>query len=197
MADDDALRKLADRIQARAVRRCGELLKQHDGRGAHMKKGCAPLSRREVADKANISVDQQRTAARVANVPEDDFTEAVESENPPTVTALAEQGRKPRKPPPQSPHSPAQRQVASGGTLGESPGPGSRHSGPWAPSGRGSQAGQANPMRDSVGQLRSASHTACVSMSAFGPITSGLPPGADVADSPSVRGLVNLPGHTG
>jgi hypothetical protein len=28
MADDDSLRKLADRIQARAVRRMGELLKQ-------------------------------------------------------------------------------------------------------------------------------------------------------------------------
>ena len=45
---------IADRIQARAVRRCGELLKQHDGRGAHMKKGCAPLSRRGVADKATV-----------------------------------------------------------------------------------------------------------------------------------------------
>jgi hypothetical protein len=33
MADDDSLRQLADRIQARAVRRMGELLKQFDGRG--------------------------------------------------------------------------------------------------------------------------------------------------------------------
>src|SRR5258706_10931750 len=33
MADDDTLRQLADRIQARAVRRMGELLKQFDGKG--------------------------------------------------------------------------------------------------------------------------------------------------------------------
>jgi hypothetical protein len=31
MADDDSLRQLADRIQARAVLRMGELLKQFDG----------------------------------------------------------------------------------------------------------------------------------------------------------------------
>ncbi len=35
MADDDSLRLLADRIQARAVRRMGELLKEFDGRGDH------------------------------------------------------------------------------------------------------------------------------------------------------------------
>ena len=34
MADDDSMRKMADRIQARAVRRCGELLKQHKSPGA-------------------------------------------------------------------------------------------------------------------------------------------------------------------
>jgi hypothetical protein len=33
MADDDSLRVLADHIQARAVRRMGELLKEFDGRG--------------------------------------------------------------------------------------------------------------------------------------------------------------------
>jgi hypothetical protein len=38
MADDDTLRQLADRTQARAVRHMGELLKKFDGRGDHMKK---------------------------------------------------------------------------------------------------------------------------------------------------------------
>jgi hypothetical protein len=32
-ADDDSVRKMVNRIQARAVCRCGELLKQFDGRG--------------------------------------------------------------------------------------------------------------------------------------------------------------------
>jgi hypothetical protein len=35
MADDDSLRQMADKIQARAVRRMGELLKQFDSRGDH------------------------------------------------------------------------------------------------------------------------------------------------------------------
>src|SRR5688500_11629904 len=36
-ADDDTLHRLATRISARAVRRCGELLKDFDGRGSHRK----------------------------------------------------------------------------------------------------------------------------------------------------------------
>ena len=35
-----------------------------------------------------------KTAVRVANVPEDDFERQVESDNPPTITALAKQGTK-------------------------------------------------------------------------------------------------------
>jgi hypothetical protein len=70
VADDDSLRQLADRIQARAVRRMGELLKQFDGRGDHRKNGGAPTSsQREVAEQAGISKDQQVQAVRVANVP--------------------------------------------------------------------------------------------------------------------------------
>ena len=37
------------------------------------------------------------TAVRVAKIPRDDFTGAVESDDPPTVTALAEQGKDPRR----------------------------------------------------------------------------------------------------
>jgi hypothetical protein len=101
-ADDDSLRKLADRIQARAVRRCGELLKQFDGRPLNSAKqadgGDALTSRREAAANAGMSKDQQVTAVRVANVPADQFEAAVESETPPTVTALAEAGKQSRVP---------------------------------------------------------------------------------------------------
>src|SRR5690606_18734661 len=37
---------------------------------------------------------QRKTALRVANVPEPEFNAAVESDEPPTVTQLAEQGKK-------------------------------------------------------------------------------------------------------
>lgn len=108
MADDDSLRRLADRIQARAVRRCGELLKTYDGRGEHWgsKKDGADLSissRAIAARGAGLSERQQKTAVRVANVPEPQFEEAVEAEKPATVTKLADMGRKPRPAPPPPP----------------------------------------------------------------------------------------------
>lgn len=94
-AKDDQLKKLAQRIQDRAVRRCGELLKQvPPGSGAHMKTDGADSfqTRAEVATEAGMSERQMVTAIRVANIPEDEFVAQVESDNPPTVTALAEQG---------------------------------------------------------------------------------------------------------
>ncbi len=101
-ADDDTLRKLADRIQARAVRRCGELLKQYDARGGDRSKSAvAPTfapSRQQVATDAGMSRHQQVTAVRVANVPLATFEEAVEAEAPLTVTKLAEIGKQPRAP---------------------------------------------------------------------------------------------------
>ncbi|PDT07875.1 hypothetical protein CO655_24960 [Rhizobium sp. M1] len=52
----------------------GELLKEFDARGDHRKSGDAPTSsRREVAEAAGMSKDQQATAVRVANVPADEF----------------------------------------------------------------------------------------------------------------------------
>lgn len=100
-ADDDTLRKHADRIQARAIRRCGELLKQFDGRGGgQAEKEGALLSaptRRDVAQGAGLSEHQAKTAVRVANVPAETFDQHVESEAPPTVTKLADMGRKPRQ----------------------------------------------------------------------------------------------------
>ena len=63
------MQKPAMRIQSRAVRRCGELLKEFDSRGGdrksdEMKKGCAspfdpssPPTRREAAQQAGLSID--------------------------------------------------------------------------------------------------------------------------------------------
>lgn len=101
-ADDDTLRKHADRIQARAIRRCGELLKQFDAQGKRtdkLKEGDlpkSPSSQREAARNAGLSEYQQKTAVRVAAVPDEAFDALVESETPPTVTKLADMGRKPR-----------------------------------------------------------------------------------------------------
>lgn len=100
MADDDTLRSMADRIQARAVRRMGELLKQFDGRGGDRSKtdgadSSAP-TQKQAAQSAGISERQQVTAVRVANVPVEKFEAAVEAPKPATVTKLAEMGKQVR-----------------------------------------------------------------------------------------------------
>lgn len=100
-ANDDTMRKLCDRIQARAIRRCGELLRaieanEKGGRRPNCS-GAPTVSRTQAARDAGLSRDQKVTALRVANVDEGDFERQVESDDPPTVTALAEQGRQ-RKP---------------------------------------------------------------------------------------------------
>ena len=96
MSEDDALRKMANKVKAQAIRRCGELLKQYDGRGNNQHKvGGRPIQRAAASD-AGMSEHQQKQAVRVASVPEEVFTAQVESDNPPTVTALAEQGKTPR-----------------------------------------------------------------------------------------------------
>lgn len=96
--EDNSLRQMADRIHARALRRCGELLKQYNSpgkrtdqpnEGTHTR-----LTQKQAATNAGLSEHKRVTAVRVANVTEDDFNEQVESDNPPTVTDLAEQGKK-------------------------------------------------------------------------------------------------------
>jgi hypothetical protein len=94
---DDALRRMADRIQARAIRRCGELLQQIEpaktGPKPELKDGAVPqLGRTEAADDAGLSERQRKTALRVANIPEAEFETAIESDKPPTVSSLAERG---------------------------------------------------------------------------------------------------------
>lgn len=102
-ADDKGLYEVALRIQARAIRRCGELLKeiepaknQHDASA----RACGgPSTRTQAASDAGLSQRQAKTALRVANVPEDEFEQAIESEAPPTVTALAERGTRKQEEP--------------------------------------------------------------------------------------------------
>lgn len=102
---DDSLRKMADRIQARAIRRCGELLRQiepaknqHDA-DTRAQEGTLPRTRTEAATGAGLSEHQRKTALRVAAIPAPEFDAAVESESPPTVTALAERGKQARPAP--------------------------------------------------------------------------------------------------
>lgn len=93
-ANDDELMKMATRIRDRAIRRAGELLKQLDGRGRSVGDHTF-VSQAEAAEQAGMSKHQQVQAVRVANVSDDEFERQVESANPPTVTALAEQGKRP------------------------------------------------------------------------------------------------------
>ena len=69
---DDTLRKMAERIQARAIRRCGELLKlignEEGGRPIKNHDGTdIVFSRTQAAKDAGLSERQKVTALRVAN----------------------------------------------------------------------------------------------------------------------------------
>ncbi|MCP4542389.1 MAG: hypothetical protein GY832_35145 [Chloroflexi bacterium] len=99
--NDDDLMKRAMQIKARAVRRSGELLKEIEpARGANqnIRAGTDPnvVTRNDIARNAGMSDRQRKAALRVATIPEDDFNAQVESDNPPSITRLAEQGIKPR-----------------------------------------------------------------------------------------------------
>lgn len=102
-AKDESLRRTAMRIQTRAIRRAGELLKQIEpqqggNRGNAATGGRPPVAetRAKAADNAGLSEHQRKTALRLAEVPEDDFEQEVESPKPPTVTELAARGTKRR-----------------------------------------------------------------------------------------------------
>ena len=96
-AEDDELLKQCTRIKARAMQRCGELLKEiGPKKGGRPKTGADTDThssvRKKAADAAGLSPRQAVTAVRVANVPAQEFERQVESEAPPTVTELARQG---------------------------------------------------------------------------------------------------------
>jgi hypothetical protein len=95
-ARDDSLRVMAVRIQARAYRRMGELLKQiprgdEATRYGHVGTD-SPVTRASTAKEAGLSERQRNTALRIASVPEADFNRDVETPTPPTISQLAAQG---------------------------------------------------------------------------------------------------------
>lgn len=102
-ADDDELLKTATRVKARAIRRCGELLQQIEkAHGANQNISAVSdtkVTRTAIAQDAGLSRRQQITAVRVANVPEPQFENLVESPKPPTLTKLASIGTKPQPKP--------------------------------------------------------------------------------------------------
>jgi hypothetical protein len=73
---------MCDRIQARAIRRCGELLgeiepAQGNNQYSADREGTLPkLGRTQAATEAGLSEHQRKTALRVANVPAEDFERA-------------------------------------------------------------------------------------------------------------------------
>jgi hypothetical protein len=58
--------------------------------------GQSKSGRGKAAKDADLSPKQAKTALRIANVPDDNFERQVESDDPPTVGQLAEQGTKKR-----------------------------------------------------------------------------------------------------
>jgi hypothetical protein len=121
-ANNNTLRQLADRIQARAIRREGELLQEIAAATPGPKaknSGRAPIpnsGRFAAAENAGLSRHQAKTAIRVANIPGDVFEGLVESEDPPTVTELADFGtaRKPKPLVELNARTPRQFQAATG-----------------------------------------------------------------------------------
>ena len=99
-ARDHTLRIMAERIQARAVRRCGELLKQvPSGQGSKNQHGelrDGAITRQKAAQDAGLSERQKVTALRLATLPAPKFEALVEADSPPTVTQLAELGTRTR-----------------------------------------------------------------------------------------------------
>jgi hypothetical protein len=96
MARDTALRDMTLRIQARAIRRAGELLRMIEpahGANQNIQDGGVPkVTRESAATDAGLSERQRRTALRTANVPVDEFEKALASDNLPTITELAARG---------------------------------------------------------------------------------------------------------
>jgi hypothetical protein len=93
-AKDESLKNMAMRIQARAIRRCGELLSSTRAQGGRRTdRGVqGPPTRIETARSAGLSRGQMRQAIQVAQVPKREFEAEVETIPPPTVTALAIRG---------------------------------------------------------------------------------------------------------
>ena len=92
-ADDKTLQSLSERIRARAISRCGELLRAiaaKPGANQNIRDGEGPkvLTRKEAARDAGLSDRERKTALRVANVPHDQFEALVEADEPASITEL-------------------------------------------------------------------------------------------------------------
>ena len=61
--------------------------------GPSKKRGPKRSAQREMAEAAGLSRGQMWRALQVAEVPEDEFEAMIESDEPPTVTALVHHGR--------------------------------------------------------------------------------------------------------
>lgn len=100
-AKDSTLHNLALRIQSRAQRRMGELLKSVPRGDEATRYGQAaavpPVTRGQLAADAGLSERQRKTAQRIASVPQTQFEARVESDKPPTITELAQLGTAPRE----------------------------------------------------------------------------------------------------
>jgi hypothetical protein len=67
---------MADRIQARAIKRCGDLLKEiesQQGGDRKSKDGRPPFGQTQAASDAGMSRRQQKTAIRISAIPERQF----------------------------------------------------------------------------------------------------------------------------
>ena len=98
-SEDHTLEKFAMLIRARAVKRCGQLLKEIErpDQGGRPKKngvGARPVSRVQATDAAGISEHQRKTALRVASIPDGEFETLLDSDTVPTITSLAKKGTK-------------------------------------------------------------------------------------------------------
>jgi hypothetical protein len=94
-AEDETLLKAATRIKGRAIRRCGELLKEIKGEPRRRSdlRG-SPSPRVEEAKKAGLSRDKMKQAIRVASVPSEAFEALIEADRPATVPELAARGKR-------------------------------------------------------------------------------------------------------
>jgi hypothetical protein len=101
MRDDPDLLNRAVRLQAWADRRWGELDRElhPDRRQENLKQNQAPHRKAHVRPIGERSPDgtteyQRKISHRLAAIPEAVFTRQVESDNPPSVRQLAEQGKR-------------------------------------------------------------------------------------------------------
>ena len=101
-AKNKTLLETAQRIQVRALRRCGELIREIEpksGARTDLEPDAAAGTRSQAARDAGLSPRQQATTLRIASVPAEQFEVQVESSPPPTATEMAEAGTARREPP--------------------------------------------------------------------------------------------------